>query len=593
MSRRLRDAFGGGTSRKAADAAVGHGMADVLAALDNVIDDDAALARIYAGLGKNVPAAAPGWGAGTAADEVCARIGMPGSAITTARASGTAACRRRLALRSVAGVAAALTAAAVALAVVVPGARHLGTEGPAVNTAYVVKRVDSALSAAGPGAIAQMTVTTSSAAISGGTTATTTAEEWSYGDRWRSVTYSAAGHLVYDEGSSTASVYTVVSYQERTWARQPRLGRAAALAPGARGCEPVVAALPLPFQPRLPVPGVSASSLPATVARALRAAVSCGALAVAGRQRVDGIEAIELTSSPDSPIAETIWVSPGTYLPVRVVVHSAPGTPGTWQTADITWLAPTVQNLARLTVPIPAGFRQVPLAQAVRRTCSTSRAEPRYEPDERPPGLEALARGRRMLRRMRWPRTGLLAIVAGIALLTAACSGSPSAAGGSGGAPAAVGSASSPAGGSGGSSSAGKPATNPRRRPFPSGLTPAVPPPRAVCLLPHVTGQAIAATIFLGIGPSAIGFVLWAYAMSRMDVGRVTVPMRRQTMCGWPSATGVPKWKVAPAGSASVWRTASSPAPRPGPPPRPATQPKGERKGGSSRGRRAPPEPFP
>jgi hypothetical protein len=58
------------------------------------------------------------------------------------------------------------------------------------------------------------------------------------------------------------------------------------------------------------------------------------------------------------------------------------------------------------------------------------------------------------------PRTGLLAIVAGLALLAAACSGGPSAAGGSGGAPAGVGSASSPAGGSGGSSSAGRPAAS-------------------------------------------------------------------------------------------------------------------------------------
>jgi hypothetical protein len=49
MIRWLRDAFGRGTKREAADAAVGRGMADVLAALDNVIDDDAALGRICAG----------------------------------------------------------------------------------------------------------------------------------------------------------------------------------------------------------------------------------------------------------------------------------------------------------------------------------------------------------------------------------------------------------------------------------------------------------------------------------------------------------------------------------------------------------------
>lgn len=54
MIRWLRDAFGGGTKREAADAAVGRGMADVLAALDNVIDDDAALGRICAGPGETM-----------------------------------------------------------------------------------------------------------------------------------------------------------------------------------------------------------------------------------------------------------------------------------------------------------------------------------------------------------------------------------------------------------------------------------------------------------------------------------------------------------------------------------------------------------
>jgi hypothetical protein len=65
--------------------------------------------------------------------------------------------------------------------------------------------------------------------------------------------------------------------------------------------------------------------------------------------------------------------------------------------------------------------------------------------------------GRRRLRRMRWPGTRMLAIAIGITLLTAACSGSPSAS--SGGSSAAPGPASSSAGGSSGSSSSGSPAT--------------------------------------------------------------------------------------------------------------------------------------
>jgi hypothetical protein len=56
--------------------------------------------------------------------------------------------------------------------------------------------------------------------------------------------------------------------------------------------------------------------------------------------------------------------------------------------------------------------------------------------------------------------TGLVAIVAGVALLTAACSGSPSTTGGSGKAPATAGSTSSATGGSRGSSPAGRPAAS-------------------------------------------------------------------------------------------------------------------------------------
>ena len=290
--------------------------------------------------------------------------------------------RRRLVLRSAAGAATALAAAAVALVVVEVGA---GTGGSAVASAAVVKRVDNALSAAEPGDIAQMTVTTRSATAFG-PAVTTNAEEWSYGDQWRSVASSPDGHPLYDEGFGPTSLFTLVNYQTRTWARQSGLGRPAAPAFGASSCKPWWVGVPGPagspfpsplagpakgrsvpsmFQPGLPGIGFSGSSPPATVARALRTAVSCGGLAVAGRQRVDGIEATELTSGPDSPISETVWVSPGTYLPVRVVARAAPGQPVFRLTANITWLQPTARNLAKLTVPIPTGFRQVELISAV------------------------------------------------------------------------------------------------------------------------------------------------------------------------------------------------------------------------------------
>jgi len=290
--------------------------------------------------------------------------------------------RRRLARRSTGAVAAALTAGViVVLAVVVPG-----TGARVAAADYVVRRVDSALSAAEPGDIAQIVVTSRSASPAGGKAATETAEEWSYGDRWRSVRFSPAGRPVYDEGSGRGALYTLVGFAARTWARQRELGRPSGTshAPDRGNCEPVVAGLALLFQPGLPGLNFSAGSPPSTVARSLRAAISCGTLGKAGRQLVDGIEAIKLTSRPGSPVAETIWVSPSTYLPVRLVVRPAPGVPApsrpvpggliprgrlgagpVQETASITWLRPTPRNLARLTVPVPAGFRRVPLVSAL------------------------------------------------------------------------------------------------------------------------------------------------------------------------------------------------------------------------------------
>ena len=101
----------------------------------------------------------------------------------------------------------------------------------------MTKRVASALSAAGPAEIAQMTVTSSRP---GGGTAT--AREWSYGDRWRSVVYSLAGQPVFEEGGAS-STYTLVNYPARTWARQRGVAGQTEPAPRQTGCVLAGAAL--------------------------------------------------------------------------------------------------------------------------------------------------------------------------------------------------------------------------------------------------------------------------------------------------------------------------------------------------------------
>lgn len=47
----------------------------------------------------------------------------------------------------------------------------------------------------------------------------------------------------------------------------------------------------------------------------------------------------------------------------------------------------------------------------------------------------------------------------------------------------------------------------------------------AVRALPHAGAAAIGSAVFLGIAPSAVGFVLWAHAMCRMQVGQATLSL--------------------------------------------------------------------
>jgi hypothetical protein len=138
MIRQLRAAFGGGTSRETADAAVGRGMADVLAALDSVIDDDASLGRIYAGLGNNVPGAAPGRRAGTARSRVGRLRAVPGRWRVAPR-------RWRLAVAG--GLAVAVAAASFGVATVVAGG---GNAQPAASSAVLLAKTAAAHAAAQP-----------------------------------------------------------------------------------------------------------------------------------------------------------------------------------------------------------------------------------------------------------------------------------------------------------------------------------------------------------------------------------------------------------------------------------------------------------
>lgn len=49
--------------------------------------------------------------------------------------------------------------------------------------------------------------------------------------------------------------------------------------------------------------------------------------------------------------------------------------------------------------------------------------------------------------------------------------------------------------------------------------------PSLLRALPHAGPGAIGSAVFLGLAPSAIGFVTWAYALAHGDVGRVTLSL--------------------------------------------------------------------
>jgi hypothetical protein len=115
------------------------------------------------------------------------------------------------------------------------------------------------------------------------------------------------------------------------------------------------------LRPCHPRPGTS--NMQASISKAL----SCKLFVLDGRQQVNGVNAIRLTFRPPLGlrIAETLWVDPSTYLPVRASVHflGAHGQ-GSLLIQDYQWLPPTRANLAALHAAIrhatiPDGFRKL------------------------------------------------------------------------------------------------------------------------------------------------------------------------------------------------------------------------------------------
>jgi hypothetical protein len=263
--------------------------------------------------------------------------------------------RRRIRVAVASGAATAVAAGAVAIAGV-SGAFGPAPATPATQTtAYVLRHVENALAPASVDNLIGVSrmlfppgVTEEPVAgghlVGGGTTGGATSPwtvtdmvHWDYHGNQKFSAYGPSGQHVFDEGISIANgsaTQTVVIYGSHTW------WTASAAVRGGSGA-------PSCTQNSIQLGVGPGNGWPALI----RSQLACGVYTVAGRQVVDGIDAVKITAG-QGPGQLTLLVDPATYLPIRLKIGPL--------TISFQWLPPTPAYLAQLRVPVPAGFQQVP-----------------------------------------------------------------------------------------------------------------------------------------------------------------------------------------------------------------------------------------
>jgi hypothetical protein len=111
-------------------------------------------------------------------------------------------------------------------------------------------------------------------------------------------------------------------------------------------------------------------------AAGIRAEIANGQFTIVGRTEVRGHRAIELKinvppndEAPPHVIAEQLWVDATTYLPMRGYTRMSNGKKSV---SDYVFLPPTQENLAKLRLVIPPGYKranQVPKPHLCRSAC--------------------------------------------------------------------------------------------------------------------------------------------------------------------------------------------------------------------------------
>jgi hypothetical protein len=263
--------------------------------------------------------------------------------------------KRTITTRAVAaaGTAAVLIAGTLSVAEVTGAFGRPAGGLQARTTAYVISRVERALSAPDMANMVAYTRTAFPAGVTlrpvpggvngtGGPAANSARKGgyellWAYHHTTKLSSFTDTGQRVFDEritAGKKSLATTAVSYASHTWWRA-QSARPAVRGSASAGCLPG-------GQIRL---NGSANAWPDFI----HSQLACGAYTVVGKQLLGGIDALKITGGSGQI---TLWVNPVTYLPMQLEQ-------GGLIQVDFQWLASTRADLAMLNMPVPASFHQV------------------------------------------------------------------------------------------------------------------------------------------------------------------------------------------------------------------------------------------
>jgi hypothetical protein len=229
--------------------------------------------------------------------------------------------------------------------------------GPALASAYVVRRVQDAFANDD-----QVMRETMSVAPSGGSAAFFDGQlsyedvTWAYQGHNSTETFGAHGQLQAIMGTGIVSGKlrgVQVDYIRHEWE----------LIPGVLSGAPANACTNAGF---LDAPGDPGTNWPSLIVRSL----ACGGYKIAGYADIGGAKTVKITgsrvigtgsgSAGETTNTVTLFVSPSSYLPVRITESTAaPGLHGSRTSAGIQWLPPTMANRTQALVTVPCGYQQI------------------------------------------------------------------------------------------------------------------------------------------------------------------------------------------------------------------------------------------